>query len=52
MLATPEDKMAGTMSFASLTFAVVVPLEQWNTQHHAFVVETFLKNGDFVLKTQ
>jgi hypothetical protein len=50
-LATPEDEMAGTMSFASLTYAIAVALEQWSTKHHAFIVETFLKNGGFVFKT-
>jgi hypothetical protein len=30
MLASHEDDMAGTMSFASLTDAVVVAVEQWS----------------------
>jgi hypothetical protein len=34
------------MSFASLTDAVVVAIEQWHVQHRAFIVETFFKNGD------
>jgi hypothetical protein len=32
MLATPEDKMAGTMSFASLTDAVAVAMKQWSAR--------------------
>jgi hypothetical protein len=27
-------------------------MEQWRVQHCAFIVETFLKNGDSVVKTQ
>jgi hypothetical protein len=46
MLATPEDEMTGTMSFASLTDAVAAAMEQWNTQHRAYIVETFSENGD------
>jgi hypothetical protein len=42
MLATPEDKMAGTMSFASLTDVTAVATEQWNAQHRAYFVEKFL----------
>jgi hypothetical protein len=30
MLATPEDEMAGTVSFASLTDAVAVAMEPWS----------------------
>jgi hypothetical protein len=33
-VATPEDKMAGTMSFAILTDAIAVAMEQWSVQHH------------------
>jgi hypothetical protein len=40
MLATREDAMAGTMSFASLTDAIAVAMEQWSAQHSAFIVET------------
>jgi hypothetical protein len=32
MLATPEDEMAGTMSFANLIDAVAVATEQWSAQ--------------------
>jgi hypothetical protein len=41
MLATPEDEVAGTMSFASLTDAAAVAMDQWSVQHHAFIVERF-----------
>jgi hypothetical protein len=52
MLATPKDEIMGTMSFASLTAAVLVGMEQWSTQHLAFIVEMFVKNGGSVVKTQ
>jgi hypothetical protein len=39
----PEDDMVGTMSFASLTDAVAVAMEQWSAQHCAFIIETFFK---------
>jgi hypothetical protein len=45
MLASPEDEMVGTMSFACLTDAVAVAMEQWSSgtwQHRAFTVEKFL----------
>jgi hypothetical protein len=56
MLATTEDEMAVTMLsvFANLTNAVavaMVAMKQWSA-HHAFIVETFFKNGDSVVKTQ
>jgi hypothetical protein len=41
MLGTAEDEMAGAMSFASLTDAVAVAMEQWSAQHHAFIAEIF-----------
>jgi hypothetical protein len=41
MLVTPEDEMVGTMSFASLTDAVAVAMEQWSTQYREFIVDTF-----------
>jgi hypothetical protein len=40
------------MSFASLTDAVAVAMDQWKAQYHAFIVETVFKNGDSVVKTQ
>jgi hypothetical protein len=46
MFATPEDEMAEIISFASLTDAVAVAMEQWSAQHHAYIVKTFLINGD------
>jgi hypothetical protein len=46
MLVTPEDEMVGTMSFASLTDAAGVAMDQWSAQHFAFIVETFFKTGD------
>jgi hypothetical protein len=52
MLATSEDEMAGTKSFASLTDATAVAMEQWRAHHHVFIVENFLKNGDSVIKMQ
>jgi hypothetical protein len=50
MLATPEDEMAGTMSFASLTDARAVAMGQWGAQNCVFIVEKFLKNGDSAVK--
>jgi hypothetical protein len=44
--------MAGTMSFAILTDAVAVAMEQCHTQHCVFIVETFFKNGGSVVKRQ
>jgi hypothetical protein len=41
MLATCEDAMAGIMTFASLTDAVALTVEQWIPQHSAFIVKTF-----------
>jgi hypothetical protein len=38
MLATPEDEMTGTMSFARLTAAVAVDMEQWSAQNRMFIV--------------
>jgi hypothetical protein len=52
MLATPEDEMAGTMSFVSLTDAAAVAMVQSSAQHCEFTVETFFKNGDSVVKIQ
>jgi hypothetical protein len=43
MLVTCEDEMLGTMSFASLTDAVAIAVEQGCVQHRAFIVEMFLK---------
>jgi hypothetical protein len=51
MLATPEDEMARTMSFASLTDAIALAMKQRSAQHHVFIVKIF-KNGDSVVKTQ
>jgi hypothetical protein len=42
MLAAPEDEMAGSMSFAILTDAVAVAMEQRSAQHLAFIVEMFI----------
>jgi hypothetical protein len=42
----PDDDMAGTMSFASLTDAVAVvavAMEQWSAERRWFIVETFFK---------
>jgi hypothetical protein len=52
MLANCEDDMAGTMSFASLTDAAAVAMEQSSAQHCEFIVDTFFKNGDSVVKMQ
>jgi hypothetical protein len=41
MLAALEDEVVGTMSFASLTDAIAVGMEEWSTEHRAFIVETF-----------
>jgi hypothetical protein len=41
MLATPEDEMAGTISFASLIDVVVAAMEQLSAQYRAFIVEKF-----------
>jgi hypothetical protein len=27
-------------------------MDQWSTQHRAFIVETFFKNGNYLVKTQ
>jgi hypothetical protein len=42
MLANPENEMAGTMPFSSLTDDVAAAMEQWREQQCAFIVETFL----------
>jgi hypothetical protein len=43
--------MAGTMSFASITDAVVVAMDQYSTQTCAFIVENFfLKIVTLLLK--
>lgn len=52
MLAAPKNEMAGTVSFAGLTDAVVVAAGQWSAQRCTFTVETFFFNGDTVVKTQ
>jgi hypothetical protein len=51
-VATPEDEMAGTMSFASLTDTIAVAMEQWSMQDCAFIAETIFKNGNSVVKKQ
>jgi len=33
-------------SVASWFHAILVAMEQWTAQHHAFVVEAYFKNGD------
>jgi hypothetical protein len=45
MLATPEDEIAGIISFDSLTLTdvVAVAMGQLSAQHRAFIVEIFLK---------
>jgi hypothetical protein len=50
----PEDEMAGTMSFASLTDAIAVAMEQLSVQNRAFIVEKFFFffSADSVVKTQ
>jgi hypothetical protein len=53
MLATPEDEMAGTMSFASLTVAGVTDMEQRGEHISVYCWNVFfLKNGDPIVKTQ
>ena len=42
----------GRVSLEARGFAVLVAMEQWSPQHRAFVVETFLKNGESVIVTQ
>jgi hypothetical protein len=51
MLVTSEDEMAEAMSFAGLTDAVAVAMEQCSAQHHAFIAETDFKKTTLV-KTQ
>jgi hypothetical protein len=51
-VATPEEEIAVTMSFPSLTDAFAVAMEQWGAQHCVFISETFFKNGNSVVKTQ
>jgi hypothetical protein len=38
MLRIPEDEEAGTISFASLTDAVAIDMEQRSAQHFAFII--------------
>jgi hypothetical protein len=52
MLATPEDEVTGTMSFASLTDVVAVVMKQWSVQHVCSLFKRFFKNGDTVVKMQ
>jgi hypothetical protein len=54
MLATPEDEMAGTMSFASLTDAVAVGMVEWSAHARNIVrllITRFL-NMVTLVKTQ
>jgi hypothetical protein len=44
MLATPEEEVAGIMSFTSLIHAVAVAMGQSSAQHRAFIVEKFFKH--------
>jgi hypothetical protein len=49
-LATPEDFIAEAISFASLTDAIAVAMEQWSAQRSEFIVEIFLKMATLLLK--
>lgn len=33
----------GSVTFNSSKYAVLVDMEQWTAEHHAFIIETFLK---------
>jgi hypothetical protein len=35
--------------FSSETQSISVAMERWSVEHGAFVVQTYLKNNDFVL---
>jgi hypothetical protein len=39
------------MPFANLTDSFAVAMDQWSTQHYAFIVETFFKIGNSLVKT-
>jgi len=39
-------------SVANWFHAISVAMEQWTTQHHAFVIEAYFKNGDSAVTTQ
>jgi hypothetical protein len=43
---TSRDEMTGTILIATLTDDAAVAMEQWSMQHHAYIVETYFKNGD------
>jgi hypothetical protein len=49
MLASPEDMMVGTMSFASLTNVIAVGMEQWSTIV-CLLLKHFLKMATPLLK--
>jgi hypothetical protein len=49
MLATPDEEMAGTMSFASLIDAIAGAMEQWSNIVH-LLLKRFLKTVTFLLK--
>jgi hypothetical protein len=40
------------MSLSSRSHAISVAIMVWNGEHHAFVTETYLKNGDSTTATQ
>jgi len=39
-------------SVASWFYAISLAMEQWTTQHHAFIVEAYFKNGDLAVTPQ
>jgi hypothetical protein len=38
-------------SVGSWLHAISVAMEQWTTQHHAFIVEAYFNNGDSAVTT-
>ena len=45
-------KRSSHVSLSSISFAISVVSMAWNTEHRAFVVETYLKCGDSVIAAQ
>jgi hypothetical protein len=39
-------------SVASWFHAILVAMEQWTSQHRAFVIAAYFKNGDSAITTQ
>jgi hypothetical protein len=37
----------GVMSLSNRSHVIYVAIMAWNSEHRAFVIETYLKNGDY-----